>query len=698
MSKIRQHQFVAVILLIAILFSALFNVPVALADGETPTEPPVATEPQTESTPEPTAAAEGPSATPEPVQSPVPETVPSQEPVAPESTPVAGILADVPEDTNLVVLDGQGEPLALGTLETAEAVVQSDPVWCPEGQFPGGAGCSTNFATITDLLAEMRTNPGAFAANGTIFLEHSGNTTFSTPLILDDSPASLSSAFATLSSFNLTVRGGYNGGTGPGSVGGTQAVFNNEGYILIGSLANPWVGSVRLEDIEVRDASVATSITVYTSSGNITFDDVDVGEQTGDKYLVYLHSLTGDISVGNGSNFHGNDADLGNNESRGFYAQTGGSISVDGTDNSQYSFRDNEGTPPEDHNGATLIAPTVTLTNVISRANDGNGIYIQGASLVTLTNVTSSVNQEGSTGNSLSGILIQGTGSTIVNLHGGTFAKNGRYGIELFGGTFVVHSDPVCPTEGATANALGCFIVVPVTPTQPTPTEPTPTQPTATEPGPTQPTATEPSPTQPAPTEGTPVPPTESPTQPTAPASTGSGSGTGGGSATSSLGSGSSSPGNSAIPLIGGELVGLDCDSVFIAFGIKLTFMGLCDYQTIVNEVAEGDLPGDLPAGSSYVTGLDLAVLNNGQELQTLPAGAGVQLDFPIPAGEYAVLYWDEATGAWVEVSWPLDPADVADALGIDEGDGLYRLNPSLVSFLQILTTNKTGIFILVQK
>ena len=96
--------------------------------------------------------------------------------------------------------------------------------------------------------------------------------------------------------------------------------------------------------------------------------------------------------------------------------------------------------------------------------------------------------------------------------------------------------------------------------------------------------------------------------------------------------------------------------------------------------------------------GLDLAILDNGQELQTLPAGTGVQLDFPVAAGEYAVLFWDEAAGAWVEVSSPLDAGDVAEALGSDEGDGLYQLNPSIANFLQILTTDKTGIFVLVQK
>ena len=809
MLKIRQHRLIAAILLMVILFSALFNVPAALADGETPTEPAVATEVSAE----PTALPEESSTTPEAGQSATPEPPASPEPVAPQSTPTAAILADVPADTSVVVLDGQGSPLVLGTQETAEAVVKSDPVWCPEGQFPGGLGCSANFASITDLLTAMRTNPGAFASNGTIFLEHSGNTTFTTPLILDDSAGSLSSAFATLSSFNLSVRGGYNGGTGSGSVGGTQALFNNEGYILIGSLANPWVGNIRLEDIEVRDASLATSITVYTSSGDITFDDVDVAEQTGDKYLVYLHSLSGDINIGNGSNFHGNDADLGNNQSRGFYAQTGGSITVDGTDNSQYSFRDNEGTPAGEHNGATLIAPTVTLTNVISRANDGNGIYIQGASLVTLTNVTSSVNQSGSTGNGLSGILIQGTGSTIVNLHGGTFAKNGRYGIELFGGTLIVYSDPTCPTDGATANGLGCFNVTPTTPgadnTPPVITPSVSGPPgsngwyvgnvtvnwmvsdaespvsstsgcgsfvvsadtagttftcSATSSGGTNSQsvtvkrdaiapslnlpanmsvangpvavsyfvsandAMDPSPSvNCSPASGsvfpvgtstvsctatdeaghstpgsflvtvsassTPVTPTSpAPTSPvptsTAPPASGSGS----------SGSGSSGPQSFEsflVPLRSGQPVDIDCDSVYLAFGVRLSFIELCDYQAMATEVSEDGLPASLPEDSSFVLGLDLSILDEGQALKTLPVGAGVQLDFPVAAGEYTVLFWDEAAGEWVEVSSPLATGELAEAL---EGDGLFKLTPSLADFLQILTTDKTGIFILVQK
>ena len=714
----KKHKSIIAALLIFILFANLFNVQVAFAEGETPTEPPAATEPATEpaveSTPEPVVATPAPEeavSTSEATVGETSEAAPSEEAAAPEATPVAAILSDLPEDTNIVVLDESGEALALGSQETADAVVNSDPVWCPAGVHPptpGANGCSPSYATITDLLTAMRTTPASFNADGTIYLEVLASPGFTTPLILDNSAGSLDAAFATLSLNDLTVRGGWDPSTN--NVSGAQALFgvsgSNQGYIQIGSLANPWVGNVTLQDIEVRDASLASSIAVYTSSGNIVLDDVDVAQQTGDQYLAILHSQTGNITVGNGSNFDGNDTDTGINESKGFYAQSGtGSITISSTSGS-YTFRDNEGTDPDAHNGATLIAPTVTLNNVISRANDGNGIAIHGASLVTLNNVTSSVNQTGGAGNGLSGVIIYDSASTVVNVHGGTFAKNGRYGIELFNGTgmLVVHTAPTCPTTGSTANGLGCYNVTPVppgtvpTPTQPTPTEPTPTQPTPTQPTPTEPTPTEPSPTEPAPTEATPAPPTDEPTQPTStpPAP---GTSTGGSSAPGTSNTSVSSP-NGVIPITGGQLMNLDCNSVFLVFGVRVAFLNLCDLQTTINGVEAGDLPGDLPEGTTLVLGLDVDVLNDGQSIETLPAGTGIQMDFPISAGaEYAVLFWNETQSEWVEVTSQLNPNDLAGALSNESGDGLYLLNEDVAdSFLEVLTTNQPGIFVLVTK
>lgn len=144
----------------------------------------------------------------------------------------------------------------------------------------------------------------------------------------------------------------------------------------------------------------------------------------------------------------------------------------------------------------------------------------------------------------------------------------------------------------------------------------------------------------------------------------------------------------------------LDCDSVFLVFGVQVSFFNLCDQQTVINAVEASTLPGDLPAGYSFVMGLDLDVLSDGQSLETLPPGTGVELDFPVGAtGEYAVLFWDEAQGQWIEVSSPLDAGELAGALSSENGDGLYQLSEDVADlFFEVLTTNKTGIFVLVQK
>jgi hypothetical protein len=704
----KKHTFIAAVLLVILLGVNLLNVQVVLADGETPTEPPVATqvaseqptEPPVESTPGPVEE----TATPVPAGSETSSAVASPEPVEAESTPVAGILSDVPEDTSIVVLDQSGQPVALGTQETADAVVNSDPIWCPAGvtpPTPGVNGCSASFPSITALLTAMRTDPTSYDQDGTIFLEVLGGAGFTTPLILDDSPTSLAGSFGTLSVYNLTVKGGWN--PGAGTVTGTQSLFGvsggNQGYILIGSLVNPWVGSVTLRDIEVRDVTAANSVSIYTSSGSILLDDTDVAQQAGDKYLAYLHSQSGNITVENGSNFDGNDAGTGINESKGFYAETGtGAITISSSSGA-YTFKDNEGTDPDAHNGATLSAPTITLNDVIARANDGNGIEILNANLVTLNNVTSSVNQAGGSGNGLSGVLVLGNGSTVVNVNGGVYAKNGRYGIEVYNGTLVIVGTPTCPTTGNTANGLGCYNVVPptVVPTQPTPTQPTPTQPTPTQPTPIEPTPTGVTPTPPTvvPTEITATPSAPAPT-PSGPAATEPSNGS-----SSSTGSSNSQSGSQGfvVPLTGGQLIDLNCNTVLTVFGIKLSFFNLCEQQTSIRGVGVNDLPAALPDGFSFVVGLDLSILTNGQAVDSLPDGTGIEMDFPAGAADqFAVLYWDESKGEWMEVSQEMAQDKVSEALS-GSGPGLYHLTGnSLDSIYPVLTTDKTGTFVLVKK
>ena len=67
--------------------------------------------------------------------------------------------------------------------------------------------------------------------------------------------------------------------------------------------------------------------------------------------------------------------------------------------------------------------------------------------------------------------------------------------------------------------------------------------------------------------------------------------------------------------------------------------------------------------------------------------------------GTFAVLYWHETARQWVEIDAPLERQEIPEALLRTTGDELYRLFRNEASvFFPVLTTDKTGIFVLVSK
>src|SRR5688572_6718615 len=199
----KQHRFILTLLLIIVVCANLFNVGSARADGETPTEPPVPTHVETEPATEPPTEA--------PTEPAVEETpVPSESTPVPEeatATPIAEILTQVPESTEVVVLDENGDSIPLASEEAAEIVEVVDPMWCPEGVLPGGPGCTTNFASISALITNMVTTTNNYAQNGVIyFTSNPGSGTFNL------NPTTLPGGdYETLNDFDLTLQGGWNG-------------------------------------------------------------------------------------------------------------------------------------------------------------------------------------------------------------------------------------------------------------------------------------------------------------------------------------------------------------------------------------------------------------------------------------------------------------------------------------------------------
>jgi hypothetical protein len=160
------------------------------------------------------------------------------------------------------------------------------------------------------------------------------------------------------------------------------------------------------------------------------------------------------------------------------------------------------------------------------------------------------------------------------------------------------------------------------------------------------------------------------------------------------------------IPLTGGELIDLDCNSIFWAFGIKLTYYNLCDYQTAIHSVGSSELPGKLPTGFSYVLGLNVHILSNGQIVKNLPNGTGIEMDFPLnkqSQAHLALLYWNDpegdGKGEWVQITKQLGKDKIFQTLSVKSADEFYKLITSATdTFYPNLTTDKTGIFILVKK
>jgi hypothetical protein len=157
------------------------------------------------------------------------------------------------------------------------------------------------------------------------------------------------------------------------------------------------------------------------------------------------------------------------------------------------------------------------------------------------------------------------------------------------------------------------------------------------------------------------------------------------------------------ITVTGGELFDLDCFTVVNAFGIRITFHNLCDHQSIINDVESNSLPAELPDGLLFVDALNIAVLFEGDRVEGLPLGTGVQVDFPITTNaqdEYAVLLWDNEIKEWLDVTQLMKDDELSKILSTDTDDKLFQIVPTETTkaLYRILSAEKTGTFVIVKK
>lgn len=431
MNRYKLFQWKAVIMLGVLMLSLMMATP-AFAD-ETP--PPSGTE---ESTPEAQPSGEK---EPAPVEnSSEEETVEVQESAPPVETEaseqssqeetVSEILEQLPEDTELIIVDENGEALPLASEAAEEAVVLKDPIWCPVGVAPkpGVGGCSGSFVSLSALVAGF-----VPTKNGVIWIEVGNDTGAQVEI-----DGGLGGNWETAANFSLTLQGGWIGPAGPPV--GSGAIIGTTVFDTAISIVN-WNGAVTINDISFDGANNTLnggtgSLYVQTTK-NIVLSNVmsinSAGAGNDGAYLDNTSSTTQATVTVKNSTFNSNNlrgitiisdgavtltnVTANSNTSYGVYIENNydTTASVVSVTKGFYNQNGNEGLHVISNGSVTLSqivasantvgiyvdntsAPTsqaVTVSNLTATTNTGIGLSILSDGVVTLTTITTDYNFSG---------------------------------------------------------------------------------------------------------------------------------------------------------------------------------------------------------------------------------------------------------------------------------------------------------------
>lgn len=433
MVKIIRAFFLSFTILAFLLFSTIGTTTVYADDGsgtepsetETATEEaPPADEEEQPPADEEAAAGEGEQPVEEPVsdveqptgdeEPPVEETeVSAEESVEEAATeePIQTILEQVPENTTVTVLNSEGETLPLASQETADTIASDyDPIWCPAGQVPtpGENGCTQSFSSFDELLTFLQANESdtAYQQAGTIYIQQGDYLGGETEIDFNDYN------FNQINNYDLTLQGGWDTTYDPDVDGDptfTSTSFNAP--IIIGSSANPWAGSLTLNNISISGVTNQTGLTLHTSS-TIDLDQVEV-----------TNSQAGmDLNAGDEINL--TNVNASNNEEYGARIR-GDQVAIDTA-----SFNNNGTASGPDGYGLDVESLSlVALISVTADNNLSNGVNIFAGDLVAISQ--SAFRQNGEIG-----VNVDTPGAIALNMV--TADENLMYGAKLQGGEISV--------------------------------------------------------------------------------------------------------------------------------------------------------------------------------------------------------------------------------------------------------------------
>jgi hypothetical protein len=370
-------------------------------------------------------------------------------PVVVEEVPtVPEILDQAPEGTEIVVLNSDGSTEPLATQAAAEAIVTSDPIWCPAVQTtptPGTNGCTIAHSDFTSLLADS-----TISGPGTVYIENGSYAGPETSIQFDGSTLTTWGALTLDGGWDLTL------------LSPDYATQIGTSTFTVPIFVTNWGTDVTLNDINIDLTSYTPDsygLRVVTTGDNIisnaiTVNNVNVtGAGYDGAYLdncVMVPNPDPDIAgwVCNGTSdvlITNSTFDL--NGGTGLYVDGAGLVSLNmvGADGNATGADLNS-------DGSILVANPPGFT---FNGNDYNGLYAGTSSGdVILNNVTASDNQYGA---------IVGTDAGNIMVSGGTFNSNNTpdpeldgYGIGLQAGTGIGYVNLSFVT--ATGNDIGATV------------------------------------------------------------------------------------------------------------------------------------------------------------------------------------------------------------------------------------------------
>lgn len=328
----------------------------------------------------------------------------------PETDPPT--LTDLPEGTQIIVLDEEGEPLPLASQEADEVIAVKDPIWCPAGvtPIPGAGGCTASYPSLLALInAITSASISAPSAAGVIWIENGADASASAITINGDA-----ANMGAWKNFSLTLQGGWAGS-------GSKNIIGTSDFSKSITITN-WNAPIFVNDITINANAGTYGLDITNVSNNVTLKNAHATNTNAGGVGARIDNTagTGNVVITSSS--------FNNSTGSGLHIDTNGNLTVANitanNNGSQY--------------GVYINAPTTPVTKVFTFSgtntfnnNGWSGLYIDSPAKIVINNLSAANNggygafvSNDFTSSIPNGVTLTGTNTFSDNVNDGLYVAS----------------------------------------------------------------------------------------------------------------------------------------------------------------------------------------------------------------------------------------------------------------------------------